>query len=242
MSDQDFVVKTGIKTVVDEATQGDHVVPGSDVGVEQLDMLPLRQVGSHGGAENDVPSSAGAGRSPGRPKGAKNKSTEEWRNYLLSRYSSPLIALAETYSRSIDQLAVELGYINKITGECNATPAQRLEILKVQLQCVKELAPYVHQKQPMAIDAGEGGLMQLVINTGSVTQNQVDDAGAMDLDFIEIESEENQSLSDNENQNYVTCNSVTCSETNENQGLDGKKATDTVSESLNPSDADKGGV
>lgn len=81
-------------------------------------------------------------RSPkgGRPQGARNRATREWMEFFLARYRSPLVGLAEVYSRPARQLAEELG--------CDL-----LEAGKLQLAAMQALLPYVHQKQPMAIEA-----------------------------------------------------------------------------------------
>jgi len=94
---------------------------------------------------------------PGRPKGATNKRTEEWTDYLLRRYPSPLIALAETYARPLVELAREIA---AIAGVPNLTVSEILELLRVQEAAKANLAPYLHSKQPLAIEA-EGGLIPL---------------------------------------------------------------------------------
>ena len=50
-----------------------------------------------------------SGRKSGRPKGARNRSTEKWRRHFLARYASPLIGLGEIYLRTPELLARELG-------------------------------------------------------------------------------------------------------------------------------------
>lgn len=194
--------KSGLKAALAESVRSDDPVPGSAAGVRQLALLPLRQVvADEGGAEPDL-----SPRGAGRPKGAKNKSTLEWREYLLGRYSSPLVALAETYSRSVHDLAKEFGFWRD--GPLPADPAnpqphekrrpspgELLELFKVQLQCAKELGPYVHQKQPLAIDGNGAGLINLIIQQGVATAQQVETAGVMSLDFVDAEPEQIQRVS-----------------------------------------------
>lgn len=95
---------------------------------------------------------------PGRPKGATNKRTEEWAQYLLSRYPSPLIGLAETYARPLVELAREIA---AIAGVPNLTVGEILELLRVQQNAADKLAPYLHSRQPLAIEAG-GGIVPLL--------------------------------------------------------------------------------
>jgi hypothetical protein len=198
--------KAGLRTAVAASFSPGDAVPGS-VDALQLPLLPLSQsVPAPADGEETGPAARGAGR----PKGAQNRSTAAWRDFILSRYQSPLIALAETFSRPLADIARELGFIVDGDAETGrkAKPEEMLELLKVQLQCAKELAPYVHQRQPLAIDGGDKGLINLVINAGGATAAQVEDAGVMDLHFVEIEPEQNQGVSAGGSENSVAVNSV----------------------------------
>lgn len=179
--------KSGIKTVLEEEHRSSDPVPGT--GATQANLPLCESEGAEDRAETDAQS-----RGPGRPKGSKNRNTEEWRKYLLSRYSSPLEGLLAEACKSEAELAQELGL------RCAPNYEQALELRKIRLQCMKEALPYVHQKQPLAVEARGDGLMQLVINTGAFTQDQVEDAGEMKVDFIDAETVENQGVSAAENQ------------------------------------------
>ena len=242
MVDQVLDVKSGLKSVLAEEFRPEDAVPGSDGDVEQLSLLPAMPLRQIGGGADSAENLSSARRGKGRPAGSKNKNTEEWRNFLMSKYRSPLEVLAETYSRSISDLAEELGYLRRDSeGRVLRSPKpEEFEgLLKIQLQCAKEIAPYLHQKMPQAIDTGENGLMQLIINTGGATAKQVDDAGVMNLNFIDVESEENQEVSGTEKINSVVSNSVVFDEIAENSGVQGDFNTDCVSVSCD--DQDGGG-
>lgn len=245
MVDKVLDVKSGLKAALADEVRADAPVPGSDAAAEQLSLLPDMPLCEIAGGAASAENEYSAPRGRGRPAGAKNKNTEEWRNYLLSRYRSPLEVLAETYSRSIIQLAADLGYlVRDEKGRITRTPKpDELEgLLKIQLQCAKELAPYVHQKQPMAIDAGENGLMQLIINTGAATAEQVENAGVFNLDFIDVEDEEKQGFSDNEKFDSVVSDSVVSDETAENSAIEGCSNADTISVACDDVvDPDQGG-
>ncbi len=161
-------------------------VPGSEEA-EQMVLLPELPLDSGFAAQAD----AGPRRGPGRPPGAKNKNTEAWREYLLSKYRNPLEVLAQTYSCSVAQLAAALGKIGPVTFD------QAVELFKLQIQAAKELAPYVNQKMPLAIDTGDGaGLIQLVINQGLAQQQGVQDAGAEAFKVLNTPDEEIQLVTD----------------------------------------------
>lgn len=124
---------------------------------------------------------APAPRGRGRPPGSRNRSTEDWSRYLLTRYRSPLIGLAEIAQASPAAMVAELG---------GAEACSLLDALKVIMQAQQALAPYLHQKQPTAIDGGGVGLMTVIIQSGAGAEA----AQAFDIRPIE-ESEEYQSLS-----------------------------------------------
>lgn len=79
-----------------------------------------------------------AERRGGRPAGSVAKRTAEWRRFMLGRYRSPLVVMAETYSRPAPELARLLG--------CSV-----LEAFELQMKAAAELAPYLHSKQPTAL-------------------------------------------------------------------------------------------
>jgi len=138
----------------------------------QLPLLPAAPAMPAAGGGGD------GGRRGGRPKGARNKSTEDFRQYVLARYRSPLIAMAETFSRSVADLAREL--------DCD-----RLEAFKLQLRAMESLAPYLHQRLPQAVQIENKGLPLLAI--GAFAQAGGEAAGG--LFGMIAEAQQNQSLS-----------------------------------------------
>ena len=177
--------KEGLKTAVAELHDPNLPVPGGE-SVEQTSFLPELPLDS--GFERQ---GAAGPRGRGRPPGAKNKNTEEWRKFLLSTGRSPLEVLQQTFSCSIEQLARALGRDAPVTFD------QALELYKLQIQAAKELAPYVHQKMPMAIDNGNGGgLIQLVINQGIANAQGIENAAPHAFKILNTPSEENQLVSE----------------------------------------------
>lgn len=129
-------------------------------------------------------SPAQSGPKGGRPKGARNKRTEEWVNHILSRYRSPLIGLAEIAARPVRQLAVELEMYARSpsTGLVlyggDGQPVLRsdalLEVLKIQKAAMAELAPYLHQRQPQAVEVQTKARGLLVIGELGAVLGQAD--------------------------------------------------------------------
>lgn len=170
MTDQ----KAGLKAAVEEALAG-HA-PEADP--EQLALLPLAPApGEQLGEGGQV-----VRRGPGRPAGARNKSTLAMLEYLQSRYQSPLVALAETYSRPVEELARDLA-------------CDREDAFKVQVEAMKASLPYWHQKQPMAVQIDSKGTVTLVIESASpLAEGGQPGDGAVVIEgtIAETEDEENQ--------------------------------------------------
>lgn len=117
---------------------------GPEAEPEQLGLLPLSPAKDSAGAPIQSPTKHG------RPPGARSKRTDAWVDYLLSRYRSPLVGLAEVYSRPLKELAAEL----------NCTLH---EAMQMQLVAMKELAPYLHQKLPQALQIQADKAIPLVL-------------------------------------------------------------------------------
>lgn len=125
-------------------------------------------------------------RKAGRPKGARNKSTEQWRQYLLSRYRSPLVGLLELYSRSPADLAEELGlyayHEGKLMVDREGNPVLATgEAFKAQLAAMIAALPYLHQKLPQAIDVKTPERGVLVLNFGEPSQSDESDVRIVDV-------------------------------------------------------------
>lgn len=150
-----------------------------EVSMEQH-SLPLidsgRDVNHVEAVEVDL-DETGEKRGRGRPKGSKNKRTEDWTEYLLNNYRSPLIMFAETYSRPTAALALEL---------CCTLE----EAFKIQMDAAKQLAPYVHQKLPQAIEIeGDKGLINLTMVVSDAYAAVQSNTGLkiIDAEIVEIE-------------------------------------------------------
>ncbi|MCC6887764.1 MAG: hypothetical protein IT536_04440 [Hyphomicrobiales bacterium] len=108
---------------------------------------------------------------PGRPAGARNKSAAEFRRLFLAKYRSPVVGLAEAYSRNPVQLAHELRMWRR-DGDGNVlTDEQGLPVLadgaverafKLQVDCMVAAAPYIEQRQPLAIET-KGNRMGVLV-------------------------------------------------------------------------------
>lgn len=88
---------------------------------------------------------------PGRPPGARNRNTEAWRDWLLGPgKASPLERLSVVAQANTVALAKAWG-------------AKALDVAKLQVNAAIGLAPYVHQKMPLALQVEGGGLVPVMV-------------------------------------------------------------------------------
>jgi hypothetical protein len=140
----------GAKIGLAAAVQALRPGPAPAAAGEQMMLagLPLGEVGrGPGPTPGTAEPSVGKG---GRPAGARNRRTQEWVDFIGARYRSPLVVLAEIYSRPVEDLAKALG-------------CKKLEAFQLQLEAAKQLAPYLHQKLPLAVEFEGKNLIALTL-------------------------------------------------------------------------------
>lgn len=169
--------KPGISAALDQLG-GPGAPPSGDA--EQLALLPDMRSKDVGGGEEPGGSGAGAGpaappapavRAAGRPKGARNKRTTEIADYLSGKYGFPLERLAQVYSSKPDTLQKEL----KIN---------RLEAVKLIKDAAIACLPYMHQKQPVAVDVTQSKTISLVIGDITGAEGEVEAAAHEGISII----------------------------------------------------------
>lgn len=146
------------------AAEADDLFNGlcEDKNIQASNIVPAEsgQSGKQEALFNDTSVLGQDNRGPGRPKGAKNKSTREWVEYFLNQCSSPLIFLGKLMTEDTASLARRM---------C----ADRIDALKVQVGAANALLPYIHQKQPLAIENVGDELPTINIFTSRATFNQL---------------------------------------------------------------------
>lgn len=183
--------KLGLATAVRELQrlQADQArLADGSIAPHQLPLLPLsEEIEGDEAGENQATVTRGAGR----PPGARNLSTEAWRDMYLRNFRSPLWVLGSAYSRPTQVLAHELGL-------------KLGEAYKLQQDAAIAALPYIHQKQPTAIDLGDAKIVQLVIHTGSPAdpRSGAIDGEAFEAEILPLEAaetiEQNQQLGSND--------------------------------------------
>ena len=142
----------GAKTAVDMVlAQMEQAGEPEQIDLEDLLGLPRPVAGA---PATDAP------RGPGRPPGSRNRRTVQWAEFLLSRYASPLEVLAQMTVASVAELKAQLG--------CSA-----LEAYQEKRHAAVALAPFLHQRQPLALNLTERKVVYLTIQheTGPIGQD-----------------------------------------------------------------------
>jgi hypothetical protein len=147
--------KTGISAAVDHLLSADDPEPIGWSG-QQLSLIPSDALAS--GSDEDKKRQDVQKRGRGRPPGAENKKTMEWMKYINSKYTNPLIFLAECYNRPAAELAKQLG--------CTTEKA-----FGFQMAAATKMTEFTNQKMPTTVELGADGDLALTIQTSWVDPN-----------------------------------------------------------------------
>lgn len=110
---------------------------------------------------------------PGRPRGSTNRTTRDLVKLITATGKHPLLAMAEIVSTPIDVIAATL---------C----CTRLEAAEYHRKVMSDLAPYVGQKMPTAVQIAGANAGLLVINLGGPLGEA---AKGLDMRLIEGEAQ-----------------------------------------------------
>lgn len=175
---------SGLKTVLEQVA-GERPADADDQAElfdEPALPMPVQPVAPPAGA--------------GRPKGRRNRSTEEWRKLILAKHASPLEFLAQMWSRTPKELAQELGLYERVqVGSCEWIDRLATgEAFKRQVEAAVAALPYLHQKQPLAVAVS--GERRGIVVIGDL--NVAGEAGDFDLPLVPEQVEQNQQVIDHE--------------------------------------------
>lgn len=186
--------KAGIEKHIDDAAERPPSPGEGDQAA--LPGFEPAQTAHAPGVEDPKPLDGQIETPRGRPPGSRNRKTAEMVRYLNTFGAGPLVGLAKVVNLVTPQGLPDIDKLHDLLG------LPKDECARFWRDCAKELAPYMHQKLPIAVDVrrdDDGDL--LVINMGAVqgdpetTFDQLPGhlAGDVeDAEIIEDESEENQ--------------------------------------------------
>lgn len=116
-------------------------------------------------------------RKRGRPPGARNKRTDDFKRWMLSLGPHPARVLMETAGAPTEVL-MELS--GKSWMECRDR----------QIRCAEALMPYFESKMPVAVDMTFTGVSDLVIE--GVTHSRDEIGTLLDGEFLEVPDDEDR--------------------------------------------------
>lgn len=138
--------KDGLKSALDQAVEAFE----PDAPAEQVALFPVEALAGLPSGRFDRQAAMQGPRPKGRPPGSVNRATLANRDYILARRRSPLMVLADAISRSVHDLAAELG-------------CSKLEAFDRQISAATALAPYLHGKMPVEVQVSGQGLPVLML-------------------------------------------------------------------------------
>lgn len=152
---------------------------------ESLDRLGLRSdqqlalLPEHGDEADAAVEQAAERRGRGRPPNAQNRATRQMRNYLLQNFTDPAVGLAASGLCSTLAASVE-----KARALATSLGCKKIEALDFMRRCSEGTLPYVHSKQPLAVQLN-GKVAVLRIGLGGDAGDRVGgDALAALLDHM----------------------------------------------------------
>lgn len=152
----------GLKTAMGEAFERELAEPRG-----QLPLLP---------GEDDLPV-AELGRNVGRPRGSRNRRAREVAEELIARFGSPL----EGATRIAATDVMRPGALAELAQTLGCS---RFEAAEWWRRVLDTVLPYLHQRQPQAVEFEESHRFELVVRSGDdardVTTSVGEDAGGED--------------------------------------------------------------
>ena len=144
--------------VLDEAQA---LVAAAAAEEEQLDLLEPLTAGELEDVRNDLGAGAGliavmreARARKGRPKGARNKRTDDFARYISQFGQDPAITLMQIQSTPTEELVARSRLLDLPKRQMSYSDAESLRI-----RCAEALLPYIHSKKPVAVDATIRGVI-----------------------------------------------------------------------------------
>jgi hypothetical protein len=138
-------------------------------------------------------------RKRGRPRGARNKRTDDFARYLLSFGQHPALTMMQI--QASDPAVLQENSRRQVTkvlkggkGEADRLVEVTEETLSyegaqsLRVRCAEALLPYLESKKPVAIDMSFTGVGNLVIEGVTHTRDEMTEL--QDAEFMELDDEE----------------------------------------------------
>lgn len=155
---------------------------------EQLDLLGVPDPEDIVQARETLGRKAGAlavlaeARKRGRPKGVRNKRTDEFRKYILGFGQHPAITLMQIQNTPAEVLVERSAAVDPAKRRMTLGDAEQL-----RTRCAESLLPYIEGKMPVKVDMSFSGVADLFIE--GVTHTSEEMADILDADFAPVDDD-----------------------------------------------------
>lgn len=116
----------------------------------EADQLDLLRDPKTGALPKDALRQIRAARGSGRPLGARNKRNEKIAKWFIEQFGDPLSALGEIINLPLDVLYEQM--LLAQGGEAKGKRVTGRDAMEIKLRAINDALPYIHGKQPIAID------------------------------------------------------------------------------------------
>lgn len=175
------------KSVADDAIRSAKalVEQAREQQAEQLDLLGVPDPEDIVEAREALGREAGElavlaeARRRGRPRGARNRRTDDFRKYILGFGQHPAITLMQIQNTPAEVLVERSAAVDPVKRRMTLGDAEQLRV-----RCAESLLPYIEGKQPVRVDMNFSGVADLFIE--GVTHTSEEMADIMDAEFAPV--------------------------------------------------------
>lgn len=121
-------------------------------------------------------------RRRGRPKGVRNRRTDDFRKYILGFGQHPAITLMQIQNTPSEVLVERSAAMDPPKRRMTIGDAEQLRV-----RCAESLLPYIEGKQPVRVDMSFSGVADLIIE--GVTHTAEEMADIMDAEFAPVDGD-----------------------------------------------------
>ena len=181
----------GGKAVADSVlAQSREIVANAQAEEEQLSLLEPVTPEEMAEAQEELGRDAGnltvlrhaRAKRRGRPKGSRNKRTDDFARFILSYGQDPAITLMRIQSTPPEVLVQRSKDLDPVKRQMSYGDA-----LGIIVRCAEALQPYVHSKRPVAVDMTFSGVSDLYIE--GVTHTAEEMADVVEAEFMPVDDE-----------------------------------------------------
>lgn len=188
--------KVGGKTVADELVrQSKDIVERAKVEARQFDFLDPLTPEEMAEAQERLGPNAGnlavlkeARSARGRPKGAKNRRSDDFAKFILSHGTHPAVTMMQIQTTPPEVLVERSRQIDPIKRRLSYGDAQAMRV-----RCAEALLPYIEAKKPVAVELDAKGDFNLLIPGVNIGADDAVKAAkgeyVLEADYVDIDED-----------------------------------------------------